>query len=145
MNFRKNKGYVGIDASIGVLILLIIVPTLVGMIYNVNKTNSFIDRKTEAISIAVNTLEAAKGISNLENVTQQNIGISLKQIYGGDFDIEEFTLTKNDNTYKIQVNIKDYKQINETAIQDKVKIVTVTVEFKNGNEKKSIDLSTVIN
>ena len=46
MNLKNNKGYVGIDASIAVLILLIIIPTIAGMIYNVNKTNNLIDRKS---------------------------------------------------------------------------------------------------
>lgn len=143
MNFRKNKGYVGIDASLGVLILLLIVPTLVGMIYNVNKTNDFVDRKTEAISIAVNTLESAKGIDNLEDVTKENIGTALSEIYQ-EFSQEDFTVTKNDVTYKIDIDIKDYSETNTTAESGKVKTVTATVTFKSGNEQKSIDLSTVI-
>lgn len=143
MNFRKNKGYVGIDASLGVLILLLIVPTLVGMIYNVNKTNDLVDRKTEAISIAVNTLESAKGMSSLENVNTENIGTALSQIYQ-DFNPTDFTVTKNDITYKIDIDIKDYSETNTTAESGKVKTVTATVTFKSGNEQKSIDLSTVI-
>lgn len=144
MNFRKNKGYVGIDASLGVLILLIMVPTLVGMIYNVKKTNNFIDRKAEAISIAVNTIETAKGIDNLEDVTQEEIGDTLEEIYGTYFNNTDFTITKNDVTYKIEIDIKDYSEIDTTAESNIVKTVTATVIFKSGKEQKSIDLSTVL-
>lgn len=149
MKLKNNKGYVAIDASIAVLVLLIIVPTIAGMIYNVNKTNDFIDRKTEAISIAVNTIEAAKGIdSDIVELKEENvqvaIGTSLEEIYGEDFETSEFTLTKNENTYKIVLDIQDYNKINTEAKENKVKIVTATVKFRSGKQEKKIELSTVI-
>ena len=143
MNLKNNKGYVAIDASIAVLVLLIIVPTIAGMIYNVNKTNNYIDRKTEAISIAINTIEVAKGI-DITELTEEKWISDLKEIYE-EIDKTELTLTIKDNTYKIEIDIEDYNDINELAEAGKVKTITVIVTFKSGNQNQNIELSTVIN
>ena len=165
MNFRKNKGYVGIDASIAILVLLIIIPTIAGMIYNVNKSNALIDRKTEAISIAVNTIEAIKGIGiedmQIAGFDGTNIVDNLKNIYPnlpeektvtGDINtkmiIEGLTLTKDENTYKIYIEIEDYANtITDEGITvqtGKVKKIKVKVTFKSGKKEKDIELNTVI-
>jgi len=152
MKFKNNKGYVGIDASMSLIILLIIVPTLVGMIYNVNKTNNLIDRKTQAISIAVNTIETAKGIE-IADLTSEEVITELKQIYPA-IDETDSTLTIDDkDTYKIEVEIKDYadteeaeQRETETGIEiqsGKVKIVKVIVTFKSGKDIEKIELTTV--
>lgn len=147
MNLKNSKGYVGIDASIAVLILLIIIPTIAGMIYNVNKTNNLIDRKTEAISIAVNAIETAKGI-DMADLTKYAVIQELKEKIYINLDTTELTLTKNDNTYKIIINIQDYAEtaegIAKSATSGKVKIATVTVKFRSGKQEKNIELSTVI-
>ena len=165
MNLKNNKGYVGIDAAIAVLVLLIIIPTIVGMIYNVNKTNSFVDRKTEAISIAINTIEAIKGIGidgiNDENFNETVVTAKLEELYVLTDDdtptsetvdtvntIKGITLTKDENTYKIQVDIQDYADTitdgTVTVESGKVKIVNVTVTFRAGKQEEKIELSTVI-
>ena len=148
MNLKNNKGYVGIDASIAVLVLLIIVPTLVGMIYNVNKTNNFIDRKTEAISIAVNTIEVAKGIE-VSVLDTDTVIQDLKDNIYTELDTTEMTLTKDNNTYKIEVDIQDYADTTEGTAQSAtsgyVKIVNVTVTYRAGKQEKNIELNTVIN
>ena len=61
-NYKKNKGYIATDALIAIMIILIIIPTLTGMIYNISKTENAINRKTQAINIAVNAMEVAKGL-----------------------------------------------------------------------------------
>lgn len=168
MKFKNNKGYVGIDASIAVLVLLIIVPTLVGMIYNVNKTNSFIDRKTEAISIAVNTIESAKGIL-VADLTSEKVKEELSAVdsyadlisditdseeVDTSLDKKVLTLTKDENTYKIAIEVQDYASTKEAEDKEtatgvkvesgKVKIVKVKVTFKSGEEEEHIELSTAI-
>ena len=166
MKLKNNKGYVGIDASVAVLILLILVPTIVGMIYNSNKTNSLIDRKTQAINISINTIEAMKGIGvDVINDTTKNIetelATSLSSIYtlNGEIPISKtdvnnvntingLSLTKDDNTYKITVEIQDYADTTEgkaqSAQQGYVKIVRAIVEYKFGKEIENVELSTVI-
>ena len=37
MKIKNNKGFVGVDTSIAIIILLIFIPTITAMIYNINK------------------------------------------------------------------------------------------------------------
>lgn len=175
MKLKNNRGYVAIDASIAVLVLLIIVPTIAGMIYNVNKTNNLIERKNEAISIAINTIETVKGIGVHGDINETVIKDKLSEIYtfaedntftsenindeATEFDDKinsiQGTLTKDENTYKIQIHIQDYANTQEAidkknntgieVIDELIKIVKVKVTFKSGNQQKDIELNTVIN
>ena len=146
MNFKKNKGYVAVDASIAIIVLMIIIPTIAGMIYNVNTTNNFIDRKTEAISIAVNTIEAVKGIYITELNNEKIIDV-VQGVYSN-LDENELTLEKDNNTYKLDIEIQDYADTTEgkakSAISGKVKVVKVIVTFKSDKQENNVELNTVI-
>lgn len=168
MKIKNNKGYVAIDASIAVLILLIIIPTIAGMIYNVNKSNNFIERKTEAINIAVNTIEIVKGIGANGELNETTVRNNIAELYTlTEEDVYTMvenindkinsitgTITNNENTYKIKIDIQDYANTQEatdkqteTGIEIEsglVKIVEVTVEYRSGKETKSIKLNTAI-
>ena len=157
MNLRKNKGYVGVDDSIAVLVLLIIIPTVTGMVYNMNKTNSSVKRKTEAINIAVNTLEVSKGMDVLQlsdntaildnvNKIYNNKLENLQEITSSQNHKETATFIKDDITYMITIEVEDYKPQNEGASDENkiVKTVTAHVKYKVGDKEKSIDLSTSI-
>ena len=150
MNFKKNKGYVAVDAALAVFILVIMIPTITGMIYNINKNNKSIDRKTEAISIAVNTLEVAKGIGieGMKAKTSDSIATDVitnlkNQLYSG-LSITDGTLEKDSNTYKIAVTVEDYADTHTDATNDLVKTVKVIVTYKVGNKEENIELNTVI-
>ena len=142
MKIKNNKGYVGVDVSISIIILLIIIPTLTGMIYNVTKTKNDISRKSEAINIAINSIEAVKGL-NIDEATNENAIDKIKEIYS-ELDEEQLTIIRNDNTYKIEIQIQDYGDTDEGkakgAEKGIVKIAKVIVTYKSG----SVDLSTVI-
>ena len=62
MKLKNDKGYVLTDVSISVIILLILTPVIMGLVYRINSTKRNSEIKSEAINIAVNSLEAAKGI-----------------------------------------------------------------------------------
>ena len=149
MNLKNNKGYVGTDASLAILVLMIIIPTITGMIYNVNKTNNLIDKKTEALSIAINTIETAKGIE-IEELDKDKVIQEMKDNLYSEIDVEDevVTLTQNENTYQIVLSIEDYANTEEGqakyAEQDKVKIVTAIVKFMSGKQENNIELNTVI-
>lgn len=51
MNLRKNNGFAGVDISISMIIILIFIPTIFGIVYNIQKTNSSVNRKSEAVGI----------------------------------------------------------------------------------------------
>mgnify|MGYP004568333481 CR=1 FL=1 len=151
MNIKNNKGYFAIDASVAMIILLIVVPLIAGMIYNITKANSSMARKAEAVNIAVNSIEAIKGIEiaklNDNTTMDANIKQALKQVYGN-LDENEMTLEKDEITYQIEYQITDYASTdagqNVQAIEGKTKIIQVTVKYKNQKVTKEIKLETAI-
>ena len=148
MNLKNNKGYVMSDISIAVIILLILVPVIMGIVYGINSTKKATEIKSEALNIAINTIEAAKGL-NIEDVDEENILENVKDsVYGNTMTIEEET--ENEETtytgiietekagYIVKSEVVDYENKNV------VKTVTVTVRFKAQGEEKQIELSTVV-
>ena len=58
--FKKNSGFAGIDISISMIIILIFIPTIFGIVYNIQKINADVKRKSTAVNIATNVLEIVK-------------------------------------------------------------------------------------
>lgn len=147
MNLKNNKGYVGIDATIAVIIILIIIPIIMGIVYNINKNNNATKREAQALNIAVNAIEASKGI-NIEELTAKQVVEEINEIYQNTETegIEEgkASLFINSTKYELTVEVTDYSQINPEATQNIVKMVKVTVKYKIGGEFKDIEISTVI-
>ena len=138
MKLKDEKGYVGVDISIAVIILLIIVPTIMGMVYNINSSKNVSKVKSEAISIAVNALEAAKKIE-LADLDDNSI---LEALIADGLQIDTTTIpaiiTTARATYKLVINVTDYKGDNL------VKTVKAIVTYKVGRQEKNIELSTVL-
>lgn len=151
MNIKNNKGYFAIDASVAMIILLMVVPLIAGMIYNITKANSSMARKTEAVNIAVNSIEAIKGIGVTglnDNITMDaNIKHALKQVYEN-LDENEMTLEKDEIIYQIAYKITDYASTetgqSKLATEGMVKIIEVTVQYRNQKVTKEVKLETAI-
>ena len=60
INLKENKGFAGIDISISMIIILIFIPTIFGIVYNIGKANAEVKRKSTATSIASDVLEIIK-------------------------------------------------------------------------------------
>lgn len=155
MNLKQNKGYVGTDIAIAVIILLILIPTIMGMTFNANASKNATNVKAGATNVAVNTIEAAKGIGPGEDLTIENIRTALdgeNEIYNGNVEQEDpsndnspLIITTDKGTYKVNIEITDYADGKGDDTQpDLVKTVKVTVTFKAKNQQQSIELSTVI-
>ena len=151
MNIKNNKGYFAIDASVAMIILLMVIPLIAGMIYNITKANSSMARKTEAVNIAVNSIETIKGIGvtglNDNTTMDANIKQVLKQVYDN-LDENEMTLEKNDITYQIAYKITDYASTeagqSKLTTEGLVKIIEVTVQYRNQKATKEVKLETAI-
>lgn len=154
MNLRKNNGFTGVDISIAMIIILIFIPTVFGITYNVQKNNKAVNRKSKSVSIATDILETAKTYSktnikieenedfansmlekNYEKVGENQITDKETKIiysYSGDTGDEEH--------YKIEISLT-YPYDEENTLVRKIK---VTVEYPEGNLAKKIDISTVL-
>ena len=69
MKLKDNKGYVGIDISISLIVLIILVPAIMAIVFTISSTRLTTKLKTEASNIAVNVVESAKGI-DLDQLTK---------------------------------------------------------------------------
>ena len=121
MDLRNNKGYTGIDISITILILVILIPVITGMAYNIGKSNSGIEQKSYAITEASSALEVAKSVTNIEN------------IYSKKSDTPEVVVEDDDYIKKLKSNFQD-KLVDEPQIKEEEgneKIVFVTKDFAN--------------
>ena len=48
-NLRKNNGFAGIDISISMIIILIFIPTIFGIVYNIGKINAEVKPSFNAV------------------------------------------------------------------------------------------------
>ena len=146
MKLRNNKGYVMTDISIAVIILLILVPTIMGLVYNIGVTKRATEAKAEAINIATNTIEAAKGIE-LEAINTQSVLENIQtNIYKEKMTISENNgvITTNKSSYKVSVDVADYADSHIEVQPNVVKTITAKVEFRLGGKTQEITLKTVI-
>lgn len=152
MNLRNNKGYVMTDASIAVIILLILVPTIMGIVYSVSASRRATEVKAEAINIATNAVETAKGIT-IANLDEGAVLNSLANSFQDDTD-RNMTISNNKGivktnkaTYELTMSVIDFADTEnapEDAISNKVKTVTAKVKYRIKGTDQEISLSTVI-
>ena len=135
MDLKNNKGYTGVDISIAMIILMIFIPTVFAISYSIQKTSNEVKRKSEAISIATEILESAKGMSfeNLESMEEEENISLLEEKYSKDV------------SFDINIEVENYypEEVNEEDRMDLVKKIKITVTYPIGNKTKSIDISTV--
>ena len=144
MNFKNNKGYVVVDATIAVIIFMILIPVLMGMVYRVNLTNHETKIKAEVINILVNTIETAKGIE-LENLTEEKVINKLQDTYTiSNKTSNSAVITTSIASYKLKVSVVDYHDTHSDAKENVLKTVKAVVTYKIGNKEKMMDLSTVV-
>lgn len=158
MNLRNNKGYVMTDASIAIIILLILVPTIMGMIYSLNASRRTTETKAQAVNIAVNVIETAKGMEMSDELDGQAILESLGDSQGiydgmmGTIGQEEINgknlytavVTKDNAGYKVYVDVIDYSEEHNEAKQNILKTVIVNVKYKAGGQENEITLKSLI-
>lgn len=152
MNLRNNKGYTGIDISIAMIIILIFVPTIFGIVYNLQKSRIKTEREATAVGIAVDILEIAKALNyndlnlldgELKTVLDNKYEVST-QNSNTENDAYYTFIKDNDNRYKIQVSVLKYTPENISNTDDFVKKVKVIVTYPIENTTNSIDISTVV-
>ena len=160
MNFRNNKGYTGVDISVAMIIILIFIPTIFGIVYNLQKNRATTERKAISLSIATDVLEIAKSL-NYDEIDLSDGALKavldtkyISSDYNSNIDISEtgytyayYTYTGENNVhYRIQVGVLKYfpEYENNTNTEGLVKQVKAIVTYPIGNTTKSIDISTVL-
>lgn len=130
MNLREQKGFAGSDIIIAVIILFIFVSLITTMFYNFNTSGKEVERKSEAVNIAVNEIEQIKSNSfdQLADIECEGQAIEGKQGY-----------------YKT-ITVQDYADT-ETGTgkeRDIVKKVTVRITYNFKKQEQKVELSTIL-
>ena len=159
MKLKNNKGYVLTDVSISVIILLILTPVIMGLVYRINSTKRNSEIKSEAINIAVNSLEAAKGIGVSELIdSNENKAETLilnklnEENYNNKLNIDQTegktaTFNTDKGSYMLLLNITDFADAEnapDDVMRNIVKTVNATVKYRTNGTDQEINLSTVI-
>ncbi len=140
MTIRSQKGFTGIDIAISVIVITIFASLIAVLIYRLNSSISELEKKSEAIYIAIDEIEKikAKGFEVYEemdkNTTKDDTGKDLKN---QETDKEGYSKT---------ISILDYTDIagNETKQKNKVKEITVTIKYIFQGEEQALELSTIL-
>lgn len=130
MNLREQKGFAGSDIIISVIILFIFVSLISTMFYNFNISGKEVERRSEAVNIAVSEIEQIKinGFSQLIN---------------NDISCEKEEVDGKDGYYKT-ITVEDYSETDTTKQKDVVKRVKVKITYKFKNQEQNVELSTIL-
>lgn len=143
MNFKEEKGIAGIDIAIAVIVLAIFVSIISVLMFNVQKNDEEIKRKSEATSYAINIIEEIKGK-----------GFSILPVAGTNKieGYEDKYITEEGQEkatpYYQEVTVQDYSELEQNKDKDVeaevLKIVTVKVSYKSGKNTENVEISTVM-
>ena len=116
---------------ISVIILFIFVSLISTMFYNFNVSGKELERRSEAVNIAVSQIEQIKinGFSQLIN--------------GNDISWNKETIEGKEGYYKT-ITVEDYADTDETKQRDVVKKVNVKITYKFKNQEQNVELSTIL-
>ena len=141
MFIKEEKGIAGIDIAISIIIITIFIAMIGNLIININLNSKDTERKTIAISYAMQEIEKIKAQGYIDNY--QDKGIEKEYI------IEEKDIvdsSENFTGYHKKIIIKDYVLIqnDNTKKENLVKEITVEISYKLGNKDKSVSLTTQV-
>ena len=126
---KNEKGFTGVDIAISVVILMVFVTVITSMFYNLTVTSKRIERKTEATSIAIKTIETMK-ILEFDKLTE---GMDLEDINNLISDKIEVP-----NGYTVTVSVDN------STYADVIKIISVQVGYKLGKQEETINIETLV-
>ena len=169
MNLKNNKGYTGVDVSVAIIIIMLFIPTIFGMTYNINKTKANIAKKSYASQIATQILNIAKtteyekidkGFNEQATNDNENFLNKLINIFGtpvsnhtyndaapdNSYIYKFFNTTKdNGDIFEIQVGVKNYyPEDNNLPEKDIIKKIKVIVAYSVGSKLEKIELNMPI-
>ena len=134
--FKNNKGVTGIDISVSISLIVIILGIVMAMYTSYANKTKEIKRNSTATNLAMKVIEKIEkiDINTIENSLEikNNTDEEIKQKYG----------LNGENIGAYIINIKKIPPSN-TILQNIAFQVDVTVSYKVGNEDKKVTLSTI--
>lgn len=129
VKMKNEKGYVGVDIVISVIVLFIFVSFIATLSYRVNSSSKEVELKSKAAEIAIAEIELIK------NKTWNDITTE---------DTTYRETTEIEQGYYRTIIVEDYHDIDSTKRIDIVKKITVQIQYMFKGEQESVELSTII-
>ena len=148
MIFKNEKGITNIDLTVSIILITVFIALIATIMYTINANFNSIERRTEATNYAINEIESLKA-QNFEDLqdtptdgTNDFVNITEKEGEGN-------TAIGKTTGFSKKITIIDYSNLPENQDDDSivsglVKKVTVEIAYKEGEEIKTVELSTVI-
>lgn len=137
----QEKGFIGADISIAIVIVFIFITIIALLSYQYNSSAKEIQRRSEAINIAISEIEKVKNddFSNYEGLNKNSVIDNL-----GNSMVDQ-PITGKQGFYKT-IKVEDYTDIegNEDKQSDIVKRVTIKISYKFNNQEQNVEMSTII-
>lgn len=138
---KKENGYIGVDASIAIVVIFIFVSIIANLIYASNSRAKEIEYKSKATEIAVSAIEEVKanGFKAYDNVNSSSETDTMGNTLGKSVETDQKGFYKT-------ITVTDYTDIpkNSDKISNLVKKVTVKIEYMFKGKTQSVELSTII-
>lgn len=158
MKFKSEKGFTGVDITVALIVILLLMSLISILFFNITKSSKSIDRRSEATHIATSVIEAVKSLNyddvkvtnNETQITQQ--GKEIQYTSASSVTVSLGQIDKIEDGYTCIIKIENYTPSSanteitnkEKELNDLVKVVTVRVEYKLANEVKNVELTTTI-
>ena len=136
---KKQNGIAGIDIVISLIIITIFISLIAVLTFNIQWNNEEIKRRSEATSFAIDKIEEikGKGFSALPPLGQNTID-----------EYPDGYIEQNGSStpYYQEIRVQDYSELegNEGREAEVIKIVTVKISYKSGNNDENVEISTAI-
>ena len=136
MKIKNEKGIVGADIAISVVVIFIFVSLISMLIYNINLLTVGQERMSEAIYIAINEIEGLK-IDGYDMYKDSNLSVNNGVVVDNEMVKEGYYKT---------ITVIDYTDLegNEDKTAGIVKKAIVTISYMHNGEPQSVELSTVL-
>ena len=141
MNFKENKGITGVDLSVALIIVVLFVGLIVTLTYNFSASSQEVNRKSQAINIAIQKVEELKGkpydeITSGESTEYRDKNGQTINGNSGAYEVKTLVTKYSDSEY-VPVGEKE-------KISDVIKIVNITVRYTVQSKEQKVEISTVI-
>ena len=126
---KSEKGYVGVDIVISVIVLFIFISFIATLSYRVNSSSKEVELKSKATEIGIAEIEMIKNKTWNDIITE---------------DIAYRETTEVEQGYYRTIIVEDYHDIDPTKKTDIVKKITVQIQYMFKGEQESVELSTIV-
>ncbi len=126
---KSEKGYIGVDIAISIVVLFIFVSLIASLSYRVNSSSQEIELKSKASELAVSEIETIKN-KTWEDITTE--------------DPAYREMTEIEEGYARTILVQDYHNIDATKTPDIVKRIIVQIQYRYKGKTQTVELSTLI-